>query len=106
MMIRLCVRMGDSAACFIHTMDVSVQGTIRKNTTTVLLSQGVTLLILTEAIRFFSAQCHRIDVVSGCGKNVEGAAQPLSLVFHNLSQKLLTLSLPQLAFPLAMNELG
>lgn len=59
--------------------------------TTVLLSEGVTLLILTEAIRlffFFCAQCHRIDVVSGCGKNAEGAAQTLSRVFHNLSQKL------------------
>lgn len=43
----------DSAACFIHTMDVSVQRP-DKEYTTVLLSEGVTLLILTEAIRFFS----------------------------------------------------
>lgn len=86
-MIGLCIRAGDSAACFIHTMDVSVQAMIREHTT-VLLSEGVTLLILTEPIRFFSAQCHRIDVVSGCGKNAEGAVQTLSLVFHNLSQKL------------------
>lgn len=41
----------------------------------------------TDKTFFFSAQCHRIDVVSGCGKNAEGAAQTLSLVFHNLSQK-------------------
>lgn len=53
MMIGLCVRTGDSAACFIHTMDVSVQSTIREYTTTALLSEGVTLLILTEPIRFF-----------------------------------------------------
>lgn len=52
MMIGLCVRVGDSAACFIHTMDVSVQSTIREYTT-VLLSEGVTLLILTEPIRLF-----------------------------------------------------
>lgn len=76
-----------------------MQSMIREYTT-VLLSEGVTLLILTETIRFFwvflSAQCHRIDVDSGCGKNAEGAAQTLSLVFHNLSQKPLTLSLPKL----------
>lgn len=34
------------------------------------------------------AQCHRIDVVSGCGKNAEGAVQTLSLVFHNLSKNI------------------
>lgn len=86
-MIGLCVRMGDIAACFINTMDVSVHDMIREYTT-VLLSEGVTLLILTEPISFFfSAHCHRIDVVSGCGKNAEGAVQTLSLVFHNLSQK-------------------
>lgn len=87
----LCVKTGDSADDFIRTMDVSVQDMIRHKgiQTTVLLSEGVTLLILTEAIRlFFCAQCHRIDVVSGCGKNAEGAAQTLSWVFHNLSQKL------------------
>lgn len=58
--------------------------------TTVLISEGVTLLILTEPISFFfsSEHCHLIDVVSGCGKNAEGAVQTLSLVFHNLSQKL------------------
>lgn len=77
-----------------------MQSMIREYTT-VLLSEGVTLLILTETIRcfflvFLSAQCHRIDVDSGCGKNAEGAAQTLSLVFHNLSQKPLTLSLPKL----------
>lgn len=53
MMIGLCVRTGDSAACFIHTMDVSVQSMIREYTTTALLSEGVTLLILTEPIRVF-----------------------------------------------------
>lgn len=87
MMIGLCVRVGDSTACFIHTMDVSEQSMIREHTT-VLLSEGVILLILTEPISFFSAHCHLIDVVSGCGKNAEGAVQTLSLVFHNLSQKL------------------
>lgn len=69
-------------------MDVSALSMIREYTTE-LLSEGVTLLILTEPIRlFFSVQCRRIDVVSGCGKNAEGAVQTLSLVFHNLSQKL------------------
>lgn len=64
---------------------------------------GVTLLILTEPIRFFlfvfffpPVQCHQIDVVSGCGKNAEGAVQTLSLVFHNLSQKHLTPAPPKL----------
>lgn len=53
-------------------------------------------MILTEAISFFlcCAHCHRIDVVSGCGKNAEGAVQTLSLVFHNLT-KTLTLVLPK-----------
>lgn len=68
-------------------MDVSVQKLIREYST-LLLYKGVTLLILTEPIRsFFSVHCHQIDVVSGCGKNAEGAVQTLSLVFHNLSQK-------------------
>lgn len=63
-----------------------------KESMTARLSEGVTLLILTEPIRlsffFWAAQCHRIDVVSGCGKNAEGAVQTLSLEFHNVSQKL------------------
>lgn len=51
----LCVKTGDSADDFIRTMDVSVQDMIRHKgkQTTVLLSEGVTLLILTEAIRLF-----------------------------------------------------
>lgn len=53
-MIAVCVRAGDSAACFILTMDVSVQNMIRE-LTTVLLCEGVTLLIFTEPIRFFSS---------------------------------------------------
>lgn len=52
MMIGLCARARDSAACFIHTMDVSVRSAIREYTG-VLLSEGVTLLILTEPIRVF-----------------------------------------------------
>lgn len=96
-MIGLCVRAGDSSACFIHTMDLSEQSMIREYTT-VFLSEGVSLLILTEAIRFlfFSAKCHRIDVVSGCGKNAEGAAQTLSRgVSQPFTKKTLTLSLPK-----------
>lgn len=77
-------------------MDVFTHNEIREHATA-LLSEGVTLLILTALIRvFFSSQCYRIDVVSGCGKNAEGAAQTQRLVFHNASQKLLTLSLPKL----------
>lgn len=78
-------------------MDVFTDDEIREHATA-LLSEGVTLLILTVLIRvfFFSSQCYRIDVVSGCGKNAEGAAQTQRLVFHNASQKLLTLSLPKL----------
>lgn len=45
---------------------------------------------------FSPVQCHQIDVVSGCGKNAEGAVQTLSLVFHNLSQKHLTPAPPKL----------
>lgn len=88
-MISLRIRAGDSAASFIHTVDVSAQTLIREYST-VLLYKGVTLLILTEPIRsfFFAVHCHQIDVVSGCGKNAEGAVQTLSLVFHNRSQKL------------------
>lgn len=51
-MTSLCIRVGDSTACFIQTMDVSVQRLIREYSTA-LLSEGVTLLILTEPIRFF-----------------------------------------------------
>lgn len=51
-MIDQCIRAGDSAARFTNTMDVSVQSMIREYTT-VLLSEGVTLLILTEPIRLF-----------------------------------------------------
>lgn len=60
MMIVLCVGSGDSAACFILTMHVSVQNMIREYTL-VLLREGVTLLILTEPIRFFSSSTVPLD---------------------------------------------
>lgn len=52
MMIGLCVRVGDSTVCFIHTVNVSEQSVIREHST-LLISEGVTLLILTEPISFF-----------------------------------------------------
>lgn len=51
MLIGLCVRVSDSVTNFAHSMDVSMQSD--KAHTRVHLSQGVTLLILTQPIRFF-----------------------------------------------------
>ena len=78
MMISLCMLVGDFSACSGHTMGASLYSLIREYSTA-FLSVGVTLLIL---------NCHQIDVVSGCGKNAEGALLTHYWMFHNLLQKL------------------
>lgn len=62
---------------------------IRENSTVLFFWGELTVDLNWTDKHFFSssAQCHRIDVVSGCGKNAEGAVQTLSLVFHNRTQK-------------------
>lgn len=75
---------------------------IRENSTVLFFWGELTVDLNWTDKHFFSssAQCHRIDVVSGCGKNAEGAVQTLSLVFHNRTQKkkTLTLVLPKFDF--------
>lgn len=46
---------------------------------------------------FCSVQCHLIDVVSGCGKNAEGAVQTEPGVSQPFT-KPLTLAQPELSF--------